>query len=59
MPVRRRATAATVADCGQAAALIDGLAADYSLADQRYDTNQVSGGAGWRYDAGDTAPTQP
>ena len=41
LPVRWRVTAGTVADCTQAAELIDGIAAEYLLADKGYDTNQV------------------
>ena len=41
MPVNLRVTAGTVADCTQAAALIDGIAAEHLLADRGYDTNKV------------------
>ena len=34
-------TAGTVADCTQAEALIDGIEAEYLLADMGYDTNRV------------------
>ena len=34
-------TAGTVADCTQAEALIDGIAAEHLLADRGYDTNKV------------------
>jgi len=41
MPVRVIITAGTVADCKQAVALIDGILADYLLADRGYDTNEI------------------
>ena len=41
MPVRVLITSGTVADCKQAIALIDGLLADYLLADRGYDTNAI------------------
>ena len=41
MPVRMAVTAGTVADCTQAEALIDGIDAEYLLADRGYDTNGV------------------
>ena len=41
MPVNLRVTAGTVADCTQAAALIDGIAAEHLLADRGYDTDKV------------------
>ena len=41
MPVRMAVTAGTVADCTQAEALIDGIEAEYLLADRGYDTNGV------------------
>ena len=41
MPLRAIITAGTVADCKQAIALIDGISADYLLADRGYDTNQI------------------
>jgi transposase len=41
MPVRVIITSGTVADCKQAVALIDGLFADYLLADRGYDTNEI------------------
>ena len=41
MPVRAIITAGTVADCKQAIALIDGISADYLLADRGYDTNEI------------------
>ena len=41
MPVRMAVTAGTVADCTQAEALIDGIEAEYLLADRGYDTDQV------------------
>ena len=41
MPVRMAGTAGTVADCTQAEALIDGIEAEYLLADRGYDTNKV------------------
>ena len=40
MPVNLRVAAGTVADCIQAAALIDGIAAEHLLADRGYDTNK-------------------
>ena len=40
MPVNLLITAGTVADCTQAAALIDGIVAEYLLADRGYDTNK-------------------
>ncbi len=41
MPVRVVITGGSVADCKQAIVLIDGLAADYLLADRGYDTNEI------------------
>ena len=41
MSVRMLATAGTVADCTQAEALLDGIAAEHLLADRGYDTNKV------------------
>jgi len=41
MPVRVIITAGTIADCKQAIALIDGILADYLLADRGYDTNEI------------------
>ena len=41
MPVRVIVTAGTTADCSQAVALIDGIAAEYLLADRGYDSNKV------------------
>ena len=41
MPVRVLITSGTVADCKQAIVLIDGLAAEYLLADRGYDTNEI------------------
>jgi transposase len=41
MPVRVLVTSGTVADCKQAVTLIDGITADYLLADRGYDTNQI------------------
>jgi transposase len=40
MPVRVAVTAGTQADCTEAAALIDGIVAEYLLADRGYDTNE-------------------
>ena len=45
MPVRMGVTAVTVADCTQAEALIDGIEAEYLLADRGYDTNRVPAAA--------------
>lgn len=41
MPVRIIVTAGTVADCTQALMLIDGLDAQYLLADRGYDTDAI------------------
>ena len=41
MPVRMEVMAGTVADCTQAKALIDGINAEYLLADRGYDTDKV------------------
>ena len=41
MPVRVAATAGTTADCTQAVALIDGITAQYLLADRGYDSNEI------------------
>ena len=41
MPVRVLVTADTRADCKEAIALIDGIAAQYLLADRGYDTNEL------------------
>jgi hypothetical protein len=43
MPVRVAVTAGTVADCTQAIALIDGIAAQFLLADRGYDSNAIEG----------------
>ena len=41
MPVRVVVTADTSADCTQAVALIDGIAAQFLLADCGYDSNEI------------------
>ena len=41
MPVRVIVTAGTTADCTQAVALIDGIAAQFLLADRGYDSNEI------------------
>ena len=41
MPVRVAVTAGTTADCTQATALIDGIVAQFLLADRGYDTNEI------------------
>jgi transposase len=41
MPVRAVITAGTVADCTQVDALIDGVTAEYLLADRGYDSNAI------------------
>jgi transposase len=41
LPVRVLITQGTTADCTQAGALIEGLTADYLLADRGYDTNAI------------------
>ena len=41
MPVRVAVTAGTVADCTQAAALIEEIVAQFLLADRGYDTNEI------------------
>ena len=41
MPVRAILTQGTAADCTQASALIEGLTAEYWLADKGYDTNDI------------------
>ena len=41
MPVRIILTEGTIADCSQAVTLIDGLPAEYLLADKGYDSDQV------------------
>ena len=41
MPVRVLVTAGTRADCKEAIALIDGICAEYLLADRGYDTNAI------------------
>ena len=41
MPVRMAVTAGTAADCTQAEALIDGIDAEYLLADRGYDTDKA------------------
>ena len=41
MPVRVIVTAGTAADCTHAAALIDGIAAQFLLADRGYDSNEI------------------
>ena len=41
MPVRVAVTAGTTADCTQAAALIDGIASQFLLADRGDDSNEI------------------
>ena len=41
MPIRVIITSGTIADCKQAVALIDGIFADYLLADRAYDTDEI------------------
>jgi transposase len=41
MPVRIIVTAGTVNDCKEACALIDGISAEYLLADKGYDSNEI------------------
>jgi transposase len=41
MPVRILITSGTTADCTQASRLIEGLTADYLLADRGYDSNEI------------------
>ena len=41
MPVRIAVTAGTTADCTQAIALIDGIAAQFLLADRGYDSQEI------------------
>ena len=41
MPVRLSLSEGTVADCTQAASLIEGIAAEHLLADRGYDTNAI------------------
>jgi transposase len=41
MPIRAIVTAGTTADCKQAIPLIDGIAAEYLLADRAYDSNAI------------------
>ena len=41
MPVRAIVTAGTTADCKQAISLIDGILAEYLLADRAYDSNVI------------------
>jgi len=41
LPIRAIITAGTVADCTQAAGLIDGLTAEMLLADKGYDSNTI------------------
>ena len=41
MPVRAIITEGTAADCTQASSLIEGLTAEYLLADKGYDTNEM------------------
>jgi transposase len=41
MPIRVIVTAGTVADCTQASTLIDGLEAQYLLADKGYDSDAI------------------
>ena len=41
MPVRLAVTEGTTADCSQALPLIEGIEAEYLLADKAYDTNEI------------------
>lgn len=41
MPVRVIITQGTTADCAQASRLIEGISADYLLADRGYDSNPI------------------
>ena len=45
MPVRVVVTAGPTADCTQAAVLIDGIVAQFLLADRGYDTDEIIGKA--------------
>ena len=45
MPVRLAVTEGTVADSSQALPLIEGIEAEYLLADKAYDTNEIIAGA--------------
>ena len=60
MPVRLAVTAGTVGECTGAKARIDGVDAEYLLADRGYDTNTLLAAArarGW-YSAGDPAEAE-
>jgi len=41
MPIRAHITAGPIADCTQAGILIEGLNAEFLLADRGYDTNEI------------------
>jgi transposase len=41
LPVRAHIAAGPVADCTQAGILVEGLSADFLLADRGYDTNPI------------------
>ena len=41
LPLRARITAGSVADCTQAGVLIEGLTAEFLLADRGYDSNEI------------------
>ena len=43
MPVRMFVTAGTVADCAQACRLVEGITAEYLLADKGYDSDALVG----------------
>ena len=45
MPVRLAVTEGTVADSSQALPLIEGIEAEYLLADKAYDTNEIIAGS--------------
>ena len=60
MPVRLAVTEGTVADCSLALPLIEGIDAEYLLADKAYDTNAIhSHRLGIGNGPGDTAQKQP
>ena len=48
MPVRLRLTSGTTADCTQALSLIEGIEADYLLADKGYDSAEIVAAAAAR-----------
>ncbi len=48
MPVQMFITEGTAADCAQAKELVEGIDADYLLADRAYGTDAILGACAWQ-----------